>query len=319
MNPKSLISTLLVSILLVLAGHSAEAQLPYRSFVSGTGSDANPCSRAQPCQSLPRGISAASTGGEVYVLDAIDEQGIFAPITVPKSISIIGAGARIGISGRFIISPEAGGQVLIKGLDLNAVAPTNPAIEVTATGGVSLVIDDCTIQNGSSGIYFAPGGTATSNLVVRNSVVSRNAGLGGGSSINNAGILIWPQSTGKAVAVIENVNVNNNVYGIRAFDYSIVTIRNSVASQSFWAGIRSESVAGGPVSVFVEHSQVSHNGGSGVVAVNPAAILRISDVTITNNASGINYVGGGTVCSFGNNSVDGNAGTLLPTCTSPLR
>ena len=94
-----------------------------------------------------------------------------------------------------------------------------------------------------------------------------------------------------------------------------MTIRNSVSTENVWAGIRSEAVAGGPVAVFVEHSQVSHNGGGGVVASGATAVLRISDVTITNNGTGVNYVSGGIVYSFGNNAIAGNTSTLAPTPT----
>jgi hypothetical protein len=315
MNARSLNATsILVLASLLFWSTNAQAQTAWRTFVSGTGSDANPCTRALPCQTLPAAITQTNTGGEVYVIDALDTPGIFVPVTITKSVSIIGAGARSGISGVVNVAPEAGGQVLLKGLDINLLGSE---IEVQASG-ITLVIDDCTIVNGAYGIAFTPSGTATSNLVVRNSIVSRNNA--GGPSSTTAGIFIQPASTAKAVVVIENTNVNNNISGIRAFDNSVVTVRNSVVTQNFWAGIRSEQQASavGPVTVFVEHTQVSHNGGSGVFAVGPstgtpAATLRLSDVTATDNTNGIWYVNGGIVYSFGNNSVAGNTATLPPT------
>ena len=311
MTAKRFLSTFLLVLAMFLVCAQAEAS-EFRTFASGVGNDANPCTRALPCQSLNVAIINVVTGGEVYVLDALEQQGVFVPFTINKSVSIIGAGARAGFSGHLIVSPEAGGQVLLKGLDINALGSS---IDVTVAG-ITLVIDDCTIANGTYGILFAPTGTGTSNLIVRNSIVTKN-NVGVSTGVN-AGILIQPTSGAKAVAVIENVNLNNNNYGVRAFDNSTVTIRNSVSSENVWAGVRSEATSGGPVSVFVEHSQVSHNGGGGVVASGATATLRISDTTITNNGTGISYSSGGTVCSFGNNAIAGNGNTLAPNCTIPL-
>jgi len=314
MTARSLNATLILGFAsLLFLGSHAQAQTANRTFVSGTGSDSNTCTRALPCQTLPYAINQVATGGEVYVIDALDTPGIFFPVTITKSVSIIGAGARSGITGALTVAPEAGGQVLLKGLDINALGSDGILVQ---TSGITLVVDDCTIVNGFFGITFVPSGTATSNLVVRNSTISRDNA--GGTGSNTAGIFVQPVSTGttgKAVVVVENTNVNNNTYGIRAFDYSVVTVRNSVVTQSTWAGIRSEAQASppGPVTIFVEHSQVSHNGGNGVLALGSTATMRLSDVTITDNGAGIVYLNGGIVYSFGNNSVSGNLSTNPPT------
>jgi len=140
---------------------------------------------------------------------------------------------------------------------------------------------------------------------VRNGIIAGNVTSG-------TAILIQPQSTGPATVVIDNVHVENYSQGISAYDYTNVTVRNSVSSRNAGGGIRAISSVGGPVSVFVEHSQTSHNGGNGVLAQGATAIVRISEVTITDNGLGVNYVSGGTVCSFGN-SIAGNSATLPPT------
>jgi hypothetical protein len=255
MAARSLKLTLILGLsILSLATLHADAQNLYRTYVSSaTGNDTFPCTRAQPCLDVATAISQTRTGGEVYVLDSSEDYGLFGlQFTIGKSISIIGDG-----------------------------------VTVTTAAGITLVIDDCVIQGGANGINFSPQGTATSHLVVRNSIVTKN--IAGGVNSNTAGILIQPQSTAQAIVVIENVNVNNNAHGIRAFDNSNVTVRNSVSTENLGAGIRIDQLASPavPVSVFVEHSQVSHNH-SGVVAVGPTAIVRISDVSITDNGAGVN-------------------------------
>lgn len=300
-------------VLFFLFALHAEATQQETSFVSGTGSDSNPCTRALPCQTLYQALAQTFAGGKIYVLDALDtnEAVVGIPLTISQSVSIIGAGARNSISGGVIVEPGSGGQVLLKGLDINGLGGYGVTVE---GGGFSLVIDDCTIVNGTNGIAFTPSGTASTSLVVRNSIISYNtAGASGGT---NAGILIQPLSTGgQAVVVIENTNVNNNNFGIRAFDNSVVTVRNSVATENVNAGIRAEQTAtpAVAVSLLVEHSQASNNH-SGVVAIGATAVVRITDVTITDNgSSGVSYASGGTVCSFGNNSIVGNPTTSTPT------
>jgi hypothetical protein len=300
MTARGLKSTSILGLVfLFLSALHAEAQTTERTYVSGrTGNDSNPCTLALPCQTLRAAMVQVRTFGEVVVLDATEDTGLFGlPVTITKSISIISSGGRAGIVGELLVSPEAGGQVLLRGLDFMVVG-----VQVSTGLGLSLVIDDCTFSNAS--IAFQPSGTATSNLVVRNSIVSGNT--------VGIGILIQPQSTGKAVVALENVNVNNNQFGVRAYDYANVTVRNSMLSENSASGIRCDSSVG-PVSIFVEHSQSSHNNGNGVIAVGSLALVRISDVTITDNVNGVYYLSGGTVCSFGNNSIAGNIVTLPPT------
>jgi hypothetical protein len=310
-------STLILGLsLLFFSVMPAAAQTAYRTYVSGSiGNDSNPCTSSQPCLTLRVAMTQTRTGGEVNVLDATEDTGLFGiPVTISKSISIVAAGGRPGIIGVLVVSPEAGGQVLLRGMDIVGVLAAD-ALQVTTGAGLSLIVDDCTIQGGANGINFSPAGTATSSLVVRNSVITHN-----GAGLANAGILIQPTGTtvNTTRAVIENSNVNNNILGIRAFDYSTVTVRNSVVTESVWAGIRSEQLGSGAVTIFVEHTQVSHNGGNGVLALGPStglpmATIRLSDVTITDNGAGIAYANGGIVYSFGNNSVAGNPSTLPPT------
>jgi hypothetical protein len=57
-----------------------------RTWVSGVGDDANPCSRTAPCKTFPGAISKTAAGGEIDVLDP----GGFGSVTITKSITIDG-------------------------------------------------------------------------------------------------------------------------------------------------------------------------------------------------------------------------------------
>src|ERR1035437_2258264 len=77
---------LALSSLIASAPASAQAT---RTWISGVGDDANPCSRTAPCKTFPGAISKTAAGGEI---DALDPGG-FGAVTITKSITIDGSGA----------------------------------------------------------------------------------------------------------------------------------------------------------------------------------------------------------------------------------
>src|SRR5215468_6253909 len=67
----------------LLASAPAHAQAS-RTWVSGVGDDANPCSRTAPCKTFAGAISKTATGGEINCLDPAG----FGAVTITKSITI---------------------------------------------------------------------------------------------------------------------------------------------------------------------------------------------------------------------------------------
>src|SRR6186997_2361571 len=63
-----------------------------RTWVSGVGDDANPCSRTAPCKTYAGAISKTAKDGEISTLDP----GGFGAVTITKSITINGGGAGQG-------------------------------------------------------------------------------------------------------------------------------------------------------------------------------------------------------------------------------
>ncbi len=61
-------AVLFVSITLIVAslGHAQAT----RTWVSGVGDDANPCSRTAPCKTFAGAISKTAAGGEIDALDS---------------------------------------------------------------------------------------------------------------------------------------------------------------------------------------------------------------------------------------------------------
>src|ERR1043166_5809076 len=90
-----------------------------RTWVSGVGDDANPCSRTAPCKTFAGAISKTATGGEINVLDP----GGFGGVTITKSITIISdhieAGVLVSGTNAIIVSlPNATDRGLLEGLDI---------------------------------------------------------------------------------------------------------------------------------------------------------------------------------------------------------
>src|SRR5919197_5265586 len=81
------LSMLVTMISIFLWSGTAQAQAS-RTWVSGVGDDANPCSRTAPCKTFAGAISKTAAGGEIDALD----QGGFGAVTITKSITIDGTG-----------------------------------------------------------------------------------------------------------------------------------------------------------------------------------------------------------------------------------
>src|SRR5712692_8313305 len=87
---KQLSFTVRIFVLLVFTlglASLAQAQAT-RTWVSGVGDDANPCSRTAPCKTFAGAISKTAIGGEIDCLDP----GGFGQVTITKSITIDGTG-----------------------------------------------------------------------------------------------------------------------------------------------------------------------------------------------------------------------------------
>ena len=83
----NLVVVALAATCLLMAVQPAAAQAT-RTWVSGVGDDANPCSRTAPCKTFAGAISKTAAGGEINALDP----GGFGAVTITKSITIDGGG-----------------------------------------------------------------------------------------------------------------------------------------------------------------------------------------------------------------------------------
>lgn len=126
--------TIVATALIAVAAPPAFAQAT-RTWVSGVGDDANPCSRTAPCKTWAGAITKTAVGGIINALDS----GGFGPVTVTKSITLDGTGTAAsilatGTSGVFINNVDA--NVVLRNLDISAAAPGTG----TGCGGLNGVL-----------------------------------------------------------------------------------------------------------------------------------------------------------------------------------
>src|ERR1700720_3410146 len=112
----ALLGTLFVAGLAIAPAHAQAT----RTWVSGVGDDANPCSRTAPCKTWPGAISKTAAGGEI---DALDPGG-FGAVTITKSITLDGGGGQVAsilVSGTngINVSAAATDVIILRNLRLN--------------------------------------------------------------------------------------------------------------------------------------------------------------------------------------------------------
>src|SRR5438045_2708274 len=152
-------------LLSVLTAVSAVAQVP-RAFVSAkNGNDMNPCSLTSPCRGFQRAINVVAVGGEVIPLDS----GGYGTFGIAQSMSIsvppgIYAGVTNTAPNTAAVEIGATGplSVALRGLTITNLAG-NMAIHITAVNNCTTRIDSCTLDgNGAAdtGVWAAgPGST----------------------------------------------------------------------------------------------------------------------------------------------------------------
>src|SRR5436189_2729529 len=81
------------TVLLVCLWSSAVQAQASRTWVSGTGDDANPCTRTAQCKTFAGAVSKTATGG----LISLSDPGSFGQVTLMRGMSIVADGAAASV------------------------------------------------------------------------------------------------------------------------------------------------------------------------------------------------------------------------------
>lgn len=223
-------------------GIDAASAQATRTWVSGVGDDANPCSRTAPCKTFAGAISKTAAGGEINALDP----GGFGAVTITKSITILADGAvggvlASGVNG-VLVNVAAGDKVVLKGLDIEGIgaglngvrmigggslviadsiirgfrAGTGYGVDVQATDGARVTITQSQILNNIGGVNVKPA-SGTNNVIVDRSIIEGNSsfavqGDGAGAAISlNASTLTGSPKAISALNFGRTQSYGNNV------------------------------------------------------------------------------------------------------------
>jgi hypothetical protein len=275
-----------------------------RTWVSGIGDDANPCSRTAPCKTFAGAISKTAAAGQINVMDP----GAYGALTITKSITVDATGnfagvlATVGSSG-IIINALASDVVVLKGLTIDGAGTGGHGIRHLAGG--ALHIENCIINNfAQKGIDIEP--TTATFLFIKDTIVRNNV-----NAVNGGGILLKPGVGGSVRAELDGVRVERNLFGLRAENNTETVVRNSVfvgSTGGAGIGIGVHAVGVANAQINLEGSIVSNNLSHGVQASGTNSFVRLSNTMVTNNSgTGINPTGSGVVHTFGTNRIVGNA------------
>jgi len=200
----------------VLVGSSAFAQAT-RTWVSGVGDDANPCSRTAPCKTFAGAISKTAIGGEISVLDP----GGYGAVTITKPITISGVGTQAsilasGTQGVIInittppVSPQTD-TVTLRNIQINGAGVTLGTNGVHVFGNTTVLLDRVNIFGfGTNGVLAE--GTSKVEFVE-------------GVFFNNSGIAV--HSIGSAQISVESSEINGNNIAVQADLGSTVRLSNN--------------------------------------------------------------------------------------------
>jgi hypothetical protein len=290
MKRNIVLSAIAVLAILIAAAVPANAQAT-RTWVSGVGDDANPCSRTAPCKTFAGAISKTAAGGEINVLDP----GGFGGVTITKSITISSEGFEAGVlvSGTNAITINAAPTdvVVLRGLDIEGLGTSLAGIKVLAAGVVH--VENCTINHFTqNGIEFVPTSAAasTSQLHVFNTIVRNTTGTGGG-------IHIKPGTNVTATGNIENTQLRNNSVGLRVEDNSTVSAKNTTAANSAGSGFIAASNTGAVVNMNLDGCIATGNLNGIKADLNANVTVRIARCTIAGNTNGLVTTSGARIIS----------------------
>jgi Right handed beta helix region len=260
----------------------AQTTFATRTWISGTGDDANPCSRTQPCRTFNGAMPKTATGGEI---DALDPGG-GGTLNITRAMTIdggTGVGAAVLASNVDGIAVQPGsGAVILRNLKINGAGTGQSGILFKS--GTSLLVENCEIYGFSTiGIFVLPS-AGTSRIVIANTTIFNN-GVGG----------IQVKPTGGAITLsLRGVLVASNGFGIGA-----------------------DTTGGGTVSVMIDHTTVSNHTGNGLQVAGTGSTMLLSNSTVSQNDVGWNITNPAIASSFKNNVIDqsihGNVvGTVQP-------
>jgi parallel beta helix pectate lyase-like protein len=300
MNERIVLRAILAIAATLLMSAAAHAQA-FRTYLSGGGSDSNPCSLVAPCRLLPAAIAAVGSGGEIWMLDSANYN--TSPVNVNKSVTILAVpgalGSVVALGGNAINIGTAGVKVALRNLVIVPFAGGGGVNGIVMSAGASLTVEKCLIANlPADGINV---NANAASVLVTDTAIRSNGG---------SGLLVAGGARATVTRATISGNANSGVYVLgNGSGTTTADIADSTLGAN-WDGVRGHST-GTPVKASVRDSQLVGNGQAGAIAQSGGAsvTLSVSSNVVSNNAFGIVANGAGTkVWATGNTVSDNGTG-----------
>jgi hypothetical protein len=298
--------SIVVNILVLVAPPTARAQ-QVRTFVSGLGNDAEPCSRTRPCATFAGALAKTAAGGEIDCLDS----GAFGRVTIGRSVTILCDGVVAEVPA-ILISAAASDVVTLSGLDIEGRNAEFFGVDIVQAGVVRIV--GAKIRGyRNAGIRVAPFvADSLVELETRHTMIMDNRGTS---------ILVVPSSNAKALITLDRTRVTHNDGNGVFFDAVTTTgnmkgvIGDSVIADNLGSGLVVRSL-GASNEALVDRSSIYKNG-TGLAAIGAGAVIRFSQTNVFANTLGVSQTNSGFALSFTSNAVAGNATNGVFGTTAP--
>jgi hypothetical protein len=301
----SFLGALFVAGLAIAPAHAQAT----RTWVSGVGDDANPCSRTAPCKTWPGAISKTATGGEI---DALDPGG-FGTVSITKSITLDGGGGQVAsilAAGTNGVNVNAvGGVVILRNLRFNGIlnsgSPGLTGVQVSAAATV--VIEKCDIFGFNTAAVNVTPASGTVAVKIQQSTFNNN----------QAGVLSKPTGGATVNMSIDHSFIDANVGGAMKIDgtgggSSNVSVNDTSLSLNGGAGANGVSGPSGNVAIDMMRDTITKNGGAGVqsnISGGGTSTVTVGDSMLSNNGSAWQALNGASLLSYKNVQVTGAPGT----------
>ena len=273
-----------------------------RTWVSGVGDDANPCSRTAPCKTFAGAISKTAAGGEIDVLDP----GGFGALTITKGITIDGGGGFVastlvaGTNG-IVVSAGPNDVVVIRNLSINGISGSgNGGLSgIRFIGGAVLHVEKCSIFGFlNHGIDVAQ--TQNSEVFVKDSYIRSLAGDG----------LRATTTSGQVLVTVDHTRFEDTNNGLHATTHSRIIARDATLVHAGTTALLADS---GDAEISLQEGIVSFNGTA--VDSEPGTAVYIGTSRIAYNSRGIVAPAGGNAVSLGGNILHSNGPSAAFTAT----
>jgi len=268
-----------------LSGSPAAAQAS-RTWVSGVGDDANPCSRTAPCKTFAGAIAKTAAPGEIDCLDP----GGFGGVTITKSIIIDCSGTfgSVLVSGTNGITVAAGATdvVILRGLSINGFSTGTNGINFLS--GAQLSVERCLVFGFTQNAININTSTAASVYITNTYLTKAPNGINFATT----------QTIDAAVDHVYIMNVSSIGITSSGSQGIGVSVTNSVINNA----VTGVNAGGSGVAIVVDSSTVTGTN-NGFFTTVSGATIRVSNNNIYENGINFNFASGGTIASSGNNRV----------------